>query len=75
MAEHYYTPKLKNGFMGSGQKQFNRMSICDPDIIVQNASTYKNGVFSIAKYVLAFQTFSFVGKFEVILTFLQLMKL
>ena len=52
MAEHYYTPKLKNGFMGSGQKQFNWMSICDPDIIVQNASTYKNGVFSIAKYVL-----------------------
>ena len=51
------------------------MSICDPDIIVQNASTYKNGVFSIAKYVLAFQTFSFVEKFEVILTFLQLMKL
>ena len=52
MAEHYYTPKLKNGFMGSGQKQFNRMSICDPDIMVQNASIYKNGVFYIAKYVL-----------------------
>ena len=34
MAEHYYTPKLKNGFMGSGQKQFNRMSICDPDIFI-----------------------------------------
>ena len=60
MAEHYYTPKLKNGFMGSGQKQFNRMSICDPDIMVQNASIYKNGVFYIAKYVLTFQTFNFV---------------
>ena len=87
MAEHYYTPKLKNGFMGSGQKQFNRMSICDPDIMVQNASIYKNGVFYIAKYVLTFQTFNFVkwneihlikyhdSLFEFILTFLELMKL